>query len=107
MKSENQSEITPAPEPRKSIGDKTTELAARKNELLGMINSATDGDNKVKMQEEVTIIDRKLRWYAGRSGEGKQVKAPRPTQPKGSRSSKKPKTEPSVPTPPVPAANEV
>lgn len=100
-------------EERETIAQKVENLQARKTQATSEMNAegATDAQ-KTAIQEEIAVIDRKLRWYAGRSGEGKAAKAGRPSKSgstKGSsrRKSAAPETAPvSPPAPAAPAANE-
>lgn len=94
-----------AEEIKQTIPQKVEALQAEKTRLTSDMANMPEGADKVAVQERITVIDRKLRWYAGRSSEGKAVKAVRPT--KAPKAEKKAKVaKPAEPTP-VPVASTV
>lgn len=64
---------TETAEVKPSIPQKVEALNADKTRLTSELTAATDENAKKGLQEQIAVIDRKLRWYAGRSGEGKKV----------------------------------
>jgi hypothetical protein len=110
MANDTQTSTTPAAavEEKQSIPQKVDALNAAKTVLVSELNHGqTSEARKQAVQQEITVIDRKLRWYAGRSGGSKAV---RPSQPKAprARGTKAAKSEtPAQPAAPVaPSANE-
>lgn len=84
--------MPPENQERETIGQKTEKLTSEKNRLMTELNEAPE-ENKAPIQEQIAVIERKLRWYAGRSGEGK---AQRPSK---GRKSKAPASEAPAQTP--------
>jgi hypothetical protein len=76
-----------AAEPKQTIPQKVEALQARKTMATTEMNAAPEGTAKTALQDEIAVIDRKLRWYAGRSGEAKATagKTPRPTKARASK----------------------
>lgn len=94
-------------EPKQTIAQKVEGLQAEKTRKTTEMNAMPEGDGKSALQAEIAVIDRKLRWYAGRSGEAKAPKAARPSGEKRTRASKKAQpAAPAAPSAPLPAANE-
>lgn len=94
-------------EEKLTIAQKVEALQARKTLATQEMNAAPEGAGKTALAEEIAVIDRKLRWYAGRSGEAKPAKAPKASRPKAAKSSKgasAPAAE--TPAPAASAANE-
>lgn len=86
-------------EPKLTIAQKVEALQARKTLATQEMNAAPEGDVKNTLAQEIAVIDRKLRWYAGRSGEGKAKPA---TASRPSRKAAKP--APAASTPAVASA---
>lgn len=95
-------------EPKQTIAQKVEGLQARKTLATTEMNAAPEGEAKTALQQEIAVIDRKLRWYAGRSGEGKAPKAARPS--KAAKAPRQPKAAApaasAVASPAATAANE-
>lgn len=106
----NETTSTVAPvEPKATIGQKVNELQAEKTRLTSEMNEMPEGAPKVAAQDRIAIIDRKLRWYAGRSEGTKQVavKAARPSKAaKEPKAAKVAKSAPVAAQPVASAANE-
>lgn len=94
---------------KETVAQKTAALTAEKatktTQLSGM---AADAPERASTEERIKVIDRKLRWYEGRNGEGKVAKADRPSKAasKSSRGSKTAKVEAPAIGSPVTAASE-
>lgn len=93
---------------KESIGQKVEKLQARKTLATTEMNAAPEGSDKTGLQQEIAVIDRKLRWYAGRASEGKAVsKTTRPsTKAEGRKRGKSTAPATAAPAAPVTAANE-
>lgn len=73
---------SPPAEEKQTIAQKVEGLQSEKTRLVGELNDMTEGKVKTDAQERINVIDRKLRWYAGRAGEAKKAATPRPTRAK-------------------------
>lgn len=101
---ETATSTAPAAPEKQTISQKVVGLQTEKTALAASLNGMPEGAEKSAVQERISVIDRKLRWYAGRSGSAsKPVKEARPSK---SRSKKAP--APAAPSAPATAsaANE-
>jgi hypothetical protein len=72
-----------------TIKQKVDSLQVEKGQLTEQLNTVAE-DQKASVQDRINVIDRKLRWYAGRSKEGTPA---RPTQAKTAKAPKAPKAK--------------
>jgi hypothetical protein len=94
-------------EEKQTIAQKVEALQTRKTNATTEMNAAPEGEAKTKLQEEIAVIDRKLRWYAGRSSDGKAKARPSKGESKAKRQAKPAQGQAPAPSaPPPPAANE-
>lgn len=99
----------PVAAPKQTVAEKVNALNEEKTALTANLNSIPEAE-KASVQERIATIDRKLRWYAGRSGEAKVRPTPAPKAPKEPKAKKAKAVEPAAPEAPLvpvpPAANE-
>lgn len=100
--------------PRQTIAEKVEILTAEKTEKTNQLASmAADAPERAGIETRIQEIDRKIRWYQGRSGDGStkasSPKADRPSKAassKGSKSKAQTSATAAEPTAPVTAASE-
>jgi hypothetical protein len=91
-------ETTEPTEIKQTIAQKVEALNARKTELVASMSGLEDGPEKIANADEIAVIDRKIRWYAGRSQDAKGSKTDRPTKVAKATTKKKTETQPATST---------